>query len=143
MGPYIKSRLIELTSKNEAITLLTKENPFTNRLGSAVVKQIENIDVGTCVFRLRTKVNDVAEDYFEMLMAGWHGKATSRIFVAKYERSHFLRLCGIHAKDRNGKFNNDESVEKEENTENENAAHGEIEKESAVEVGHESTEDNA
>lgn len=31
----------------------------------------------------------------EIIMTGWRGKTSCRVYVPKFERHHVLRLCGI------------------------------------------------
>ena len=34
----------------------------------------------------------------KMVICGWLGKASCRSFLAKFERAHYLRLCGVELK---------------------------------------------
>ena len=31
----------------------------------------------------------------DILMTGWRGKTSCRVYVPKFERHHILRLCGV------------------------------------------------
>ena len=35
-----------------------------------------------------------------LVLCGWRGKASTRSFLPKYQRAHFLRLCGSELKDK-------------------------------------------
>ncbi|KAF6024665.1 NSUN2 [Bugula neritina] len=80
--------------KADVIELLTQENPFFSRLTPNTQSNMLKMDMGGLVMRyLHNDSNTGTES--PILMTGWRGKTSCRVYVPKFERHHILRLCGV------------------------------------------------
>lgn len=77
--------------------LLAKDGVPFEELSDGVRKRIEPLPLGSCILQYKTCVEEedgVKEEIF-VPICGWKGKATLSSYIAKNERIHFQRICGI------------------------------------------------
>ncbi|XP_067932243.1 RNA cytosine-C(5)-methyltransferase NSUN2-like [Watersipora subatra] len=93
VSKYVHGRRVTVI-KSDVIALLTQENPFISELSPATQTAIFEIGVGGMVMLYR-HVDSETSTESDILMTGWRGKTSCRVYVPKFERHHILRLCGV------------------------------------------------
>ncbi|XP_069113515.1 RNA cytosine-C(5)-methyltransferase NSUN2-like [Argopecten irradians] len=80
--------------RDDMLTLLSQDNPYFERFTENAKEQFKKIGPGSAVFKYCPKNSD-AEPACDIIVCGWKGKTSTRPFVGKHERTHYLRLFGL------------------------------------------------
>ncbi|XP_019640175.1 PREDICTED: tRNA (cytosine(34)-C(5))-methyltransferase-like [Branchiostoma belcheri] len=92
--PYINGRRVEI-KQEDAILLLTEENPHIHKLTAEARDQLKPLEEGSIVMVYEPDMSNPEAVHCKMVFVGWRGKVTVRSFVPKNDRRHFLLLCGV------------------------------------------------
>ncbi|OQR72984.1 tRNA (cytosine(34)-C(5))-methyltransferase-like [Tropilaelaps mercedesae] len=93
MLPYIgETRKLQL-SIEDTMVMLKNEFPLEEHYSPRLREALKNMDKG-CVVLTYTSCRGEEEE-FDVSFSGRLGKATLRCYIAKQERPHYLRLCGL------------------------------------------------
>ncbi|XP_064610384.1 LOW QUALITY PROTEIN: RNA cytosine-C(5)-methyltransferase NSUN2-like [Liolophura sinensis] len=93
MRQFSTSRRLKL-SRDDLVTLLTEENPYLDKMSESVQTQAKDLGPGSTIFQYEP--SDLGtEPACEIVVCGWKGKTSLRSFVGKFDRAHYLRLCGL------------------------------------------------
>eukprot|EP00058_Branchiostoma_floridae_P008503 XP_002593991.1 hypothetical protein BRAFLDRAFT_118815 [Branchiostoma floridae] len=92
--PYIQGRRVEI-KQEDAILLLTEENPHIHKLTAEARDQLKPLEEGSIVMVYEPDMSNPDAVHCKMVFVGWRGKVTVRSFVPKNDRRHFLLLCGV------------------------------------------------
>ncbi|XP_033754150.1 RNA cytosine-C(5)-methyltransferase NSUN2-like isoform X2 [Pecten maximus] len=80
--------------REDMLTLLSQDNPYFERFTDDAREQFKRISPGSAVFKY-CPTNSDAEPACDIIVCGWKGKTSTRPFVGKHERCHYLRLFGL------------------------------------------------
>ncbi|KAK2193840.1 hypothetical protein NP493_5g14014 [Ridgeia piscesae] len=94
--PFMKKRRVKIV-KEDIVTILCQENPFLSKISHATREQLEQLEQGSVIFIYEPGESDDGPAC-KMVICGWLGKTSCRSFLAKFERAHYLRLCGVELK---------------------------------------------
>ncbi|KAK6983380.1 tRNA (cytosine(34)-C(5))-methyltransferase [Biomphalaria glabrata] len=89
-------------SKQDAIIVISQENPFIGKLSEESQAQLHAMTPGSCVF-LFTPSEKEPSPNCEVCFCGWRGKNSVRCFGSRSERAHALMLLGEDLKEINKK----------------------------------------
>ncbi|XP_028968425.1 tRNA (cytosine(34)-C(5))-methyltransferase [Galendromus occidentalis] len=93
MMPYVgEARKLRLSFEDTKV-MLKHEFPLETQYSEGLKLKLENLAKG-CVILTYTSCQGEAEE-FDVSFSGRLGKATLRCYIAKQERPHYLRLCGL------------------------------------------------
>ncbi|CAH1268835.1 NSUN2 [Branchiostoma lanceolatum] len=92
--PFIHGRRVEI-KQEDAILLLTEENPHIHKLTAEAREQLKPLEEGSIVMVYEPDMSNPDAVHCKMVFVGWRGKVTVRSFVPKNDRRHFLLLCGV------------------------------------------------
>lgn len=93
MMPYVgEARKLRLSLEDTKV-MLNHEFPLESQYSSELKEKLENLVKG-CVILTYTSCQGEPEE-FDVSFSGRLGKATLRCYIAKQERPHYLRLCGL------------------------------------------------
>lgn len=93
MLPYIgDARRLRLSIEDTTV-MLQHEFPLEDQYSAQLREAFKTMEKG-CVILSYTSCAGEAEQ-FEVSFSGRLGKATLRCYIAKQERPHYLRLCGL------------------------------------------------
>jgi tRNA (cytosine34-C5)-methyltransferase len=95
--PYITKRVVKVGGAEDIVTLLSCENPYINRMSKPAQEQLNSLGQGGCVF-VYEPTEGQAGPQCRLVLCGWKGKISCRSFLPKFERGHYLRLCGEELK---------------------------------------------
>lgn len=90
--PYLDPELLICLDQDEIITLMKHEITFHELLRTETQEKLKTIRGGSSVVIHRK--TDAGQNML-MAICVWKGKDTLRPFIAKSERIHFLRICGV------------------------------------------------
>lgn len=96
--PYIEQSSILKMPIEDIKSILTKDNVHLEQLSPQIRSQVEAKPIGSCILLFTHKVkcdSNGNESTIVVPLSGWRGKDTLRPYIAKNERIHFLRLCGM------------------------------------------------
>ncbi|XP_076972933.1 RNA cytosine C(5)-methyltransferase NSUN2 isoform X2 [Tamandua tetradactyla] len=119
--PFINSRIITVPMEDVKI-LLTQENPFFRKLSSETYNQAKDLEKGSIILKYEPDPTKPDALQYPIVLCGWRGKASIRVFVPKNERFHYLRMMGLEVlseKKKEGIILTDESVASSEQPEDE------------------------
>ncbi|KAI1300183.1 RNA cytosine-C(5)-methyltransferase NSUN2 [Halotydeus destructor] len=88
-----KANMVTLTTKDIESLLIKDALPF-EELSEDAKTTLERLGAGSCILIYRNQIDGENEELV-VPIAGWKGKTTLRPYIAKNERIHFLRVCGI------------------------------------------------
>ncbi|KAI0240420.1 RNA cytosine-C(5)-methyltransferase NSUN2 [Lamellibrachia satsuma] len=94
--PFMKKRRVKI-AKDDIVTILCQENPFLSKISQGTREQLEQLEQGSVIFIYEPGDSDDGPAC-KMVICGWLGKTSCRSFLAKFERAHYLRLCGVELK---------------------------------------------
>ncbi|XP_060081497.1 RNA cytosine-C(5)-methyltransferase NSUN2-like [Ylistrum balloti] len=80
--------------REDMLTLLSQDNPYFERFTEDAREQFRKIKPGSAIFKY-CPTNSDAEPACDIIVCGWKGKTSTRPFVGKHERTHYLRLFGL------------------------------------------------
>ncbi|OWF56488.1 tRNA (cytosine(34)-C(5))-methyltransferase [Mizuhopecten yessoensis] len=84
--------------RDDMLTLLSQDNPYFERFTDDAKEQFNKISPGSSVFKY-CPTNSDAAPACDIIVCGWKGKTSTRPFVGKHERTHYLRLFGLELED--------------------------------------------
>ncbi|XP_039260938.2 RNA cytosine-C(5)-methyltransferase NSUN2-like [Styela clava] len=90
--PFMQKRVVDIKI-DDTILLLCEEQPDYETLSEYLINQLKDLDPGSMVFKYVPE-NDSVAVRCKLLMSGWRGKKSARLYMNKYERAHFLNLIG-------------------------------------------------
>lgn len=88
-----QSRIIKMKG-DDMKTLLAGESPFFDRFSKECQDELRNKVAGSMVFWYKPSDSD-SEPSCEIVVCGWRGNSSLRVFLGKPERTHYLRLFGM------------------------------------------------
>lgn len=91
-----RQHMIKLTFDDMKNILVHDNYPIEN-LSEEVKKRVDPLLIGSCILLFESESGD-GEEKLLVPMCGWRGKGTLRPYIAKNERIHFLRICGVDPK---------------------------------------------
>lgn len=94
--PYLDKRKIVDVTRDEFGQILSAEESAQNENFSQETQtKLAELGSGCCVIQYREKVINNKGEEEEMLLpvSAWKGKASTRPYICKTERLHFLTLC--------------------------------------------------
>ncbi|XP_076810972.1 RNA cytosine C(5)-methyltransferase NSUN2-like [Clavelina lepadiformis] len=77
----------------DVIKLLVEEQPKFNTLSDELRTRLSEIDSGSMIYKY-VPDDDNADVSCDLLMCGWKGHVSSRLYMCKNERMHFLNMVG-------------------------------------------------
>jgi hypothetical protein len=96
--PYLDRSKIVTVERDEFFSILSAEECVQNETFSeSTQKRLSEIGSGCCVVQLREEVADAQGQKKVMWLpiSAWKGKLTTRPYICKSERLHFMRLCNF------------------------------------------------
>ena len=94
--PFIDPESTILLSFDDMKNLLKEDNYPMEKLSEGVKTKVMSLSIGSCILLFKTTVD---ETEVTVPLCGWRGLATLRPYIAKNERMHFLRICGVDPKE--------------------------------------------
>ena len=91
-----KTHMIKLTF-DDMKNILIHDNYPVESLSEEVKKRVEPLLIGSCILLFEAE-SQTGGEKLVVPMCGWRGKGTLRPYIAKNERIHFLRICGVDPK---------------------------------------------
>lgn len=93
--PFMQQRIVNIGIQ-DSIVMLCEEQPLFSVLSDDVRKQLGDLKPGCLLFKY---VYDHTRDgesnvNCDLLMSGWRGNKSARLYMSKFERAHFLNLIG-------------------------------------------------
>nr|CAB3264454.1 tRNA (cytosine(34)-C(5))-methyltransferase [Phallusia mammillata] len=92
MEQFMSERLVKITIE-DAIALLSEEQPKFEQLTEVLQKKLLNLDPGSLMFKY-VPPNPEADVECDLLMCGWKGGRSARLYMCRNERMHFLHMVG-------------------------------------------------
>lgn len=93
MLPYIgEARRLRLSIEDTAV-MLQHEFPLEEQYSSKLREAFKDMEKGCVILSYISCRGE--EEEFDVSFSGRLGKATLRCYIAKQERPHYLRLCGL------------------------------------------------
>ncbi|XP_078606922.1 RNA cytosine-C(5)-methyltransferase NSUN2-like isoform X2 [Branchiostoma floridae x Branchiostoma japonicum] len=89
--PYIQGRRVEI-KQEDAILLLTEENPHIHKLTAEARDQLKPLEEGSIVMVYEPDMSNPDAVHCKMVFVGWRGKVTVRSIVPKNDRRHSTLL---------------------------------------------------
>jgi len=90
--PFLDPEILIYLDQDEVITLMKHDITFHELLRVETQEKLKTIRGGSSVV-IHRKAN--SEKDMIIAICVWKGKDTLRPFIAKSERIHFLRICGV------------------------------------------------
>ena len=98
--PYIKRENIIHISFDDVKTLLARDGIPLEELSQELRQSIEPRPLGSCILLYKTFVEDAGEKHeITVPICAWRGKTSLSLYIAKTERIHFQRICGIDTRE--------------------------------------------
>ncbi|XP_064640882.1 RNA cytosine-C(5)-methyltransferase NSUN2-like [Lineus longissimus] len=97
-SPFLSRRFVKISMAN-IVTLLSEDAPFFFKFATDFANEMETYSQGSLILKY-TPEDTPGAPKCNLTIVGWRGKTSLRSFVPRYERSHFLRLCGIEANEK-------------------------------------------
>lgn len=90
--PFLSLRRVTIT-QSDLVLLLTTDFPYNAKMAIETKKQLQQLESG-CV-ALCYKLPTTDGDTLDLFLVGWKGANSTRAYVPKSDRIHYLRLCGV------------------------------------------------
>jgi tRNA (cytosine34-C5)-methyltransferase len=89
---FIDRESMILLTFEDMKNLLKEDNYPMDKLSEGVKNKVKTLPIGSCILLFKTVVDD---QEVTVPLCGWRGVSTLRPYIAKTERMHFLRICGV------------------------------------------------
>ena len=98
MYPYLdKQKIVEVDQEEFRQILTAEESAQNENFSQRTRSRLAEFGSGCCIIEYRHKVRNDSGEEKEMLLpiSAWKGKASTRPYICKSERLHFLRICNF------------------------------------------------
>lgn len=93
MLPYIGDVRKLRLSLDDVTVMLRHEFPLEDQYSAELREAFKTMSKGCVILSYKASAGEPEE--FDVTFSGRLGKATLRCYIAKQERPHYLRLCGL------------------------------------------------
>lgn len=90
--PFMRDRVVKVEI-DDVIKLLCQEQPDFDGMSAYLKEQLTTLQPGSMIFKYEPKDSESAVSC-DLIMSGWKGNQSVRMYMNKFERAHFLNLIG-------------------------------------------------
>uniref|UniRef100_T1IHK3 tRNA (cytosine(34)-C(5))-methyltransferase n=1 Tax=Strigamia maritima TaxID=126957 RepID=T1IHK3_STRMM len=92
--PFINSRRVNI-SKDDLILLLSSDFPFNNKMSPETRQHLATLETGCIILLYQLENKNSNDESLTIALCGWKGATSTRAYVPKGDRIHYLQLCGV------------------------------------------------